>query len=195
MYRNNFDLIENLRNGEESAYAYLLKLYHKQLFTYLITLTHNHAAAEDIIQNVFLKLWEYRKRLNPEYSIRNFLYKSCYNEFVNHYKKNQRITYFEKEYIETIESVGINNDIHHLERQKEIVFQGISSLPDKCAEVFLLSKREGLTNIEIAQYLKISLKTVEGHLTKAYAILREQLGGKIVSILFLLLKKTFFKHN
>ena len=195
MYRNNFDLIENLRNGEESAYAYLLKLYHKQLFTYLITLTHNHAAAEDIIQNVFLKLWEYRKHLNPEYSIRNFLYKSCYNEFVNHYKKNQRITYFEKEYIETIESVGINNDIHHLERQKEIVFQGVSSLPDKCAEVFLLSKREGLTNIEIAQYLKISLKTVEGHLTKAYAILREQLGGKIVSILFLLLKKTFFKHN
>ena len=193
MYKNNFDLIKSLKNGEESAYAHLLKLYHKRLFTYLLTLTHNHAAAEDIIQNVFLKLWEYRNRLDPDYSIQNFLYKSSYNEFVNHYKKNQRITHFEKEYIETIESVMVNNDIDLLERKKELVFQGVSSLPNKCAEVFMLSKREGLTNIEIAEYLNLSLKTVEGHLTKAYTILREQLGAKIVSLLFLLLKKKLFK--
>lgn len=189
MYKNNFDLIESLRNGEDSAYAYLLKQYHKRLFTYLLTLTHNDALAEDIIQNVFLKLWEYRSRLNPDYSIQNFLYKSCYNEFVNHYKKNQRITYFEKAYIETIESVMDHTDLNLLEKKNEIIFQGISSLPDKCAEVFILSKKEGLTNIEIAEYLNLSLKTVEGHLTKAYSILREQLGAKIKSFLFLLFKE------
>ena len=48
-----------------------------------------------------------------------------------------------------------------LERKMEIVFEGVSLLPDKCAEVFILSKREGLTNIEIADYLNISLKTVD----------------------------------
>lgn len=189
MYKNNFNLIESLRNGEESAYAYLLKLYHKRLFTYLLTLTRNYDIAEDIIQNVFLKLWEYRTQLNPDYSIKNLLYKSSYNEFVNYYKKNQRRTYFEKAYIETIESVMDNNDINLLERKNEIVFEGVSSLPDKCAEVFILSKREGLTNIEIAEYLNISLKTVEGHLTKAYAILRERLGAKIISFLFLLFNR------
>ncbi|MFI2741782.1 RNA polymerase sigma factor [Zhouia sp. PK063] len=186
MYKSNIDLIESLRNGEESAYAYLLKLYHKRLFAHLVTLTHDHAVAEDIIQNVFIKLWEYRSRLNPEYSIKNFLYKSCYNEFVNHYKKNQRISDFEKVYLDTVEAVVHSNDIDIYEKKMDLVFQGVSSLPNKCAEVFILSKREGLTNPEIAEYLNLSLKTVEGHLTKAYTILRAQLGVKMKSILFLL---------
>lgn len=189
MYNNNFDLIERLKNGEESAYAFLLKHYHKRLFVYLLTLTHNDAVAEDIIQNVFLKLWEYKSRLNSEYSIQNFLYKSCYNEFINHYKKDQRRTYFEKEYIETIEPVIESDDINLLERKKELIFEGVSALPTKCAEVFLLSKKEGLTNSEIAEYLNLSLKTVEGHLTKAYTLLRERLEAKLVSFLFLLLNK------
>ena len=91
MYKDNLSLIEGLSHGEESAYAHLLKLYHKRLFAYVLTLTHNHAAAEDIIQNVFLKLWEYRDKLDPDYSLKNFLYRSCYNEFVNHYKKKKGI--------------------------------------------------------------------------------------------------------
>jgi len=186
MYKDNYDLIESLKNGEESAYSYLLRLYHKQLLVYVITLTHNRNLAEDIIQNVFLKLWEYRNRLNPDYSIKNFLYRSCYNEFVNNYKKNKGITYFDKVFLETTEAVALNNDFGVLERKMEIVFKGVSLLPDKCAEVFLLSKREGLTNVEIADYLHISLKTVEGHLTKAYSILRERLGAKIESFLLLL---------
>ncbi|UGU16479.1 sigma-70 family RNA polymerase sigma factor [Sinomicrobium kalidii] len=188
-YKDNFDLIESLRNGEESAYAYLVKSYHRRLFTYLLALTHDHVVAEDMVQNVFLRLWEYRSRLNPDYSIQNFLYKSSYNEFVNHYKKNQRITNLEKVYIEAIGSVVNNNDVNLIERKMAIVSQGISALPDKCAKVFILSKKEGLTNIEIAEYLNLSLKTVEGHLTKAYAILRERLGDKIKSVLFLLFKE------
>ena len=89
MYKDNHDLIERLKNGEDSAYSYLLQLYHRQLFVYVVTLTRDRDLAEDIIQNVFLKLWEYRSRLNPDYSIKNFLYRSSYNEFVNNYNKNK----------------------------------------------------------------------------------------------------------
>ncbi|MFD2826103.1 RNA polymerase sigma factor [Leeuwenhoekiella polynyae] len=189
MYNDNLTLIKRLQNGEEAGYALLLKLYHKKLFAYVYTFTHNHALTEDIIQNVFLKLWEYRSRLNPEYSIKNFLYKSCYNEFINYYKKNNHLTPFDKVYLNTVESVVHNNDIDILERKKEIIFEGVSLLPEKCAEIFMLSKKDGLSNTEIADYLKISKKTVEGHLTKAYSILREQLGAKLMSIFFLLFKK------
>ncbi len=185
MHKDKYDLIECLKRGEESAYAHLLRLYNKQLLVYVMAFTHDRNVAEDIIQNVFLKLWEYRNKLNPEYSIKNFLYRSCYNEFVNNYKKNKGITYFDKVFLETTESVALNDDFGVLEKKMEIVFKGVSLLPDKCAEVFLLSKREGLTNIEIADYLNISLKTVEGHLTKAYSILRERLGAKIESFLLL----------
>ena len=188
MYKDNHDLIERLKNGEDSAYSYLLQLYHRQLFVYVVTLTRDRDLAEDIIQNVFLKLWEYRSRLNPDYAIKNFLYRSSYNEFVNNYNKNKGITYFDKVFLENAEQVAMNSDFELLERKMEIVFEGVSLLPDKCAEVFILSKREGLTNIEIADYLNISLKTVEGHLTKAYSILRERLGTKIESFLLLLFR-------
>ena len=82
---DNENLIEHLQKGEEKAFTYLVKSYHKKLFVYILTLNNDHAAAEDIVQNVFIKTWEYRKRLNPDYSIKSFLYKTAYNEFINHY--------------------------------------------------------------------------------------------------------------
>ena len=63
-----------------------------------------------------------------------------------------------------------NTDL--LKRKIKSVTEGIVNLPKKCKETFLLSKNEGLTNIEIAEYLDISVKTVEGHLTKAFKLLR-----------------------
>jgi len=68
-----------------------------------------------------------------------------------------------------------------------LVMQGIEMLPPKCKQTFLLSKKDGLTNMEIAEYLNVSIKTVEGQLTKAYHILRKQVGRKIKSIFFMLL--------
>lgn len=189
MEDNHHHFIEKLKNGEEIAYAHLLKIYYKRLYAYVITLGHDHAIAEDIIQNVFLKLWEYRAKLDPNYSLQSFLYKSCYNEFINFSKKNRKLTYFDKVYLETAESSIDLNATVNLEAQKELIFKGVSLLPEKCAEIFMLSKKEGLTNSEIAEYLNISCKTVEGHLTKAFTILREKLGAKMVSILFILVNK------
>lgn len=67
-----------------------------------------------------------------------------------------------------------------------MVRKEIKNLPPKCKEVFLLSKEEGLTNIEIAEYKQISIKSVEGHITKAFSILRSAVGNKTSSILFLM---------
>lgn len=191
MEENYSHFIEKLKHGDEAAYSYLLKKYHRKLYAYVITLSHNHAVAEDVIQNVFLKLWEYRSKLDSNYSLQSFLYKSCFNEFVNLSKKNRKLTYFDKVYLETVEHVIATNPPANLEAQKELVFKGVTLLPEKCAEIFMLSKKEGLTNAEIAEYLNISCKTVEGHLTKAFTILRENLGAKIVSILFLLMNKFY----
>ena len=59
-----------------------------------------------------------------------------------------------------------------------ILFNAINELPPKCQQIFLMSKKEGLTNIEISEYLNVSKKTVEGQITKAFGILREKLGKK-----------------
>lgn len=75
----------------------------------------------------------------------------------------------------------------------EAVFNGVAKLPPKCKQVFLLSKKEGLSNVEIADYLNLSLKTVEGHITKAYRLIKESVQTKWNQLLFILLIPKFKK--
>ncbi|WP_308991058.1 sigma-70 family RNA polymerase sigma factor [Mariniflexile litorale] len=186
IYKDNNKLINHLEKGEEKAYIYLINTYNKLLFVYVLSLTNDHAQSEDIVQNVFFKVWASRKRLNGNYSIKSFLYKTAYNEFINQYHKNRAISVLEKVYVEAINESVDDKNSELIEKKIAIVNEGIKQLPKKCKEIFLLSKMEGLTNIEIAEHLSISTKTVEGHLTKAYNLLRNNVGDQLKKILFLL---------
>lgn len=185
-YKDNAELIIHLQKGDENAYVYLVKTYHRPLFVYALSLTNDHDMAEDIVQDVFIKTWEFRLRLKSERNIKSFLYKITYNEFVNLYRKNQIVSELEKTYVEALDEAIDDGNAELLKQKIVILTESIDKLPEKCKEVFLLSKQEGLTNIEISEYLNISSKTVEGHLTKAYSFLREQIGDKLKTILFLL---------
>jgi RNA polymerase sigma-70 factor (ECF subfamily) len=92
----------------------------------------------------------------------------------------------EKQYIDNLTTFIEEEDSNTLEKLIKLVKLEIQNLPPKCKETFLLSKEDGLTNIEIAEHKNISLKTVEAHMTKAFAILRDKIGGKMEGILFLL---------
>jgi RNA polymerase sigma-70 factor (ECF subfamily) len=187
---DNTDFIERLKKGDENAYKYLVSNYHKLLFVYALSLNNDHASAEDIVQNVFLKTWEFRRRLNPDYSIKSFLYKTTYNEFINQYHKTRAISTLERTYIEAIDETIDEDNSELLARKIASITEGIKRLPPKCKETFLLSKKDGLTNIEISEYLNISIKTVEGQLTKAYKLLRKHAGNQLKEILFFLFGKT-----
>mgnify|MGYP003663629983 CR=1 FL=1 len=179
-------LIEKLISGEEKAYILLLEKYHRQLNAYAVTLTHDQSSAQDIVQNVFLKTWKSRKKLNPEFSIRNFLYKCVYNEFLNTYQKNKAVVLLNKKYIEYSHEVAVEMDDNMMSRMMEIVNREIKNLPPKCQRVFILSKKEGLSNSEIAEYLDVSIKTVEAQITKAFRILKNELGNKYKTILLVI---------
>jgi len=159
-------------------------LYNK-LCAYAFTLTKNHANAEDIVQNVFVEVWINRKNLNPDFSITNYLYKSVYNGFIDHYRKLRPVVHLEKKYLEAIDLV-VQNEQENLDELMTLVNLEINKLPSKCKQIFLLNKKDGLTHIEISEYLNVSIKTVEGHITRAFKILGEKLGSKIKPILFLM---------
>ena len=184
-------LIEKLIHGEEKAYMFLLEMYHRQLNAYAITLTHNKPTAEDIVQNVFLKTWKSRKKLNPKLPIRSFLYKCVYNEFLNHYQKNKAVILLQAKYIEYAHQVVEETDSSGLKRMIEIVDREIKKLPPKCQKVFILSKREGLTNTEIADYMNVSIKTVEAQITKAFRLLKSRLEEKHAMALVLIFRTNF----
>ncbi|MBD0776162.1 RNA polymerase sigma-70 factor [Maribacter sp. ANRC-HE7] len=184
-FSDNKKLITSLKSGEEKAYMYLLDKHHRGLNAYALTLTHDQALAQDIVQNVFLKTWKSRKKLNPQFSIRSFLYKCVYNEFLNNYQKNKAVLLLNKKYIEYAHETVEDIDEGILNKIMDIVNKEIQKLPPKCQRVFILSKKEGLTNNEIADYLDISIKTVEAQITKAFRILKNKLGNKYETILFM----------
>ncbi|CAD0002197.1 RNA polymerase sigma factor [Flavobacterium salmonis] len=188
-YNDNNILIESLRNGDEKAYTYLIDSYHHKLCVYANSLVKNIYSAEDIVQNVFIKVWEQRARLKSDHAIKSFLYKLAYNEFIDLYRKNQSLFSLEKTYHDALNSVVLEDDSESFQRILKVVNKEIESLPPKCREVFILSKKEGLTNIEIAEHLDVSIKTVEAQITKAFSILRSSLEEKIKSVLFMFFGK------
>ena len=180
------ELIERLKNGEEKAFIELVDLYDRRLFGYALTLTNDHALAEDILQNVFLRTWEKRKKLRiTTSSLQNFLFKSVYNEFINQFKKNRSTMVLEQKYFAALDKVVQSHNETSWEKVMVLVTQEIESLPPKCREVFLLSRKEGLTNLKISEYLKVSIKTVESHLTKALGLIRKNLGEGYRTFLFM----------
>ncbi|ASV32694.1 RNA polymerase sigma-70 factor [Maribacter cobaltidurans] len=185
-FTDNKVLIENLILGEEKAYIFLLNTYHRQLNAYALTLVHDSAMAQDIVQNVFLKTWKSRKKLNSQFSIQSFLYKSVYNEFINAYQKNKSMMLLHQKYVESSIEVVENADASMLQKMIGIVNREVGKLPPKCQKIFILSKKEGLTNQEISKFLNISVKTVEAQITKAFKILKERLDDKYETILMLI---------
>ena len=114
------------------------------------------------------------------------MYKSVYNGFVDHYRKIRPVFSLEKVQIDTLGVFVQEESEGSLERIILQVKKEIDNLPPKCKQAFVLSKQEGLTNVEIAEYLNISTKSVEGHITKAFSILRKSLEGKMKGVFLLL---------
>lgn len=183
-YSDNSQLIQELILGNPKAYNYLVNNYHHKLCVYAYSFTHDHDLAEDIVQNVFMRIWNKRKNLKDDFSITNFLYKSVYNEFIDQYRSQKSFYPLEKKYIDSINTIVESEDENSIERIIKIVKKEIQNLPPKCKEIFLLSKEDGLTNIEIAEYKNISIKSVEAHITKAFSLLRSALGEKADIYLF-----------
>lgn len=180
-----FVFVEKLKNGDNNAYTLLMNDYYKNLCGYANLFTKDPSKSEDIVQNVFVKIWIYRKKIDPNIPIKKYLYKSVYNEFIDQYRKNKPVISLEEKYLKVIDTIIDDNSLD-IEKLMMNVNREIDKLPEKCKRVFILNKKEGLTHNEIAEYLQISIKTVESHITRAFKILNQKLGNKIKSILIII---------
>ena len=174
-FSNDNSLKNALAKGEKGAFKFLMDNYFKKLCAYAYSLCHDKNQAEDIVQNVFLKLWRKKENIKNVHRLSSFLYRSVYNEFIDQYRQTKEVTTLEKKHIESLSLILEEESDKDLDDLVEKVQQEIEHLPPKCKKTFLLSKKEGLTNFEVAEYLDISVKSVEAHITKAYSILRKNI--------------------
>src|SRR5690606_15933987 len=159
----------------EAVFEAAFKGNFKALHAYSYTMLQDEAVAEEIVQTVFMKLWESRERMAIHTSLRAYLYKSVYHESLN-YLKHKKV---QRKYMEEAIVAYRQQQTEETEADKELqrqLQQALRQLPEKCRTVFQLSRFEELKYQEIAERLGISLKTVEAHMGKALKLLRVQLA-------------------
>jgi len=196
-FKNNEKLIVRLKKGDRKAFGVLVETYHHKLCVYANSLCNDYALAEDIVQNTFIKVWERRKMLNENYSLNSYLYKLVYNEFIDQYRKNQAVMLIEKKYVEFLNVIIDENEDQDTRKLINLVMESIEELPSKCKKVFLMSKKEGLTNPEISEFMHISIKSVEGHITKAFKFIKKNVRDKMGSsyVLFINFDSFWIKNK
>lgn len=183
---NTKQLIQGLKRGDAIAYSEMVDFYHNMLCTYAYELTNDRDSAKDVVQNVFINIWRKCLKLKDDFSFKSYLYRSVYNEFLNQNRNRMYVVPLDKKHIDALSAFVEREDEKSIERLMKLVKREIKNLPPKCRQTFLLSKQEGLSNIEIAEYMNVSVKSVEAHITKAFSILRKTVGAKMDGILFLL---------
>ena len=181
------DLVALLKKKDEGALKEVYDRYWYRLFRHAFNLLSDEDAARDVVQELFISLWE--KIDDKEIcDLRQYLFQSLkYRVFMQLRRKYtsqkhlDRISHLsqQKEY-STEQSVDFS-------QASDLLNQGIQQLPERCREVFCLSRYEHLSNREIAERLKISVKTVENQITKALKLLRVHMTDLLVVMIALLI--------
>tara|TARA_R110002020_G_scaffold316171_1_gene531229 strand:+ start:929 stop:1510 length:582 start_codon:yes stop_codon:yes gene_type:complete len=176
---------------DEESFEAVFKTYFKALHAYASAILKESEAAEEIVQSVFLKLWEKRETLKINSSLKAYLYRAVYHDSLNHinHQKVKRKHWDHAHYEMTQgkpEQVGVQ--IKGQENELYERFQlALDKLPEKCRMVFNLSRFEELKYQEIADRLDISIKTVEAHMGKALKTLRVELAEFLPLLLMFLI--------
>lgn len=181
----NNSTFERIQQGDKTAFEELFHQYYEYLCNFAFQFLKEKAASEEIVQDIFFKLWEKKDDLNIESNIKSYLFSSVRNHCLNQIKhidiRDNYKSHNEKE-IQHSESQSFDNVV---ENELELhINEAISSLPVERQRIFKLSRFEGKKYKEIADELNISVKTVETQMSKALKFMREELQEYLPFLVF-----------
>ncbi len=160
LYKN--DIINRLKKDDLNALQHLFDFYYKELVRFSIKLVMNKEIAEEIVQDVFIRIWDNRKTIIIGKSIDAYLFASVKNGSINYLKsKYARIRFVDLDDSGDLPVYQTAEDDFITEELKKALYQAVHSLPPKCKIIFNLSRNAELSNEEIARQLNISKKTVQ----------------------------------
>lgn len=171
------DLITIINEGRKPAFTKFYTLFFQRLLLASDKYVKDAFVAEEIVQNVFLKVWEDPESLGEVKSIRSYLYKSVINASINYINRQKNIA----QHHQKIAADFTEEYLIDLDEENELIVllhQEINKLPPQCQKIFKLSRFECLKYKEIALMLDISEKTVENHIGTALKVLRKALLDK-----------------
>lgn len=172
VYHSEQDLIDSLKQGDEAAYNYIFKHYWKTLYLQAFAKLQSREAAEEIVQELFLTLWEKRNVLlisNLTHYLRMALRNKCIDHIRKQIVKDKYWTYYKTFLPHQTDNA---HDAISYNNLMEAVESGISLMPEKTKRIFILNRLEGRSVPDVAQLIRISEKSVEYHITKCLKTLK-----------------------
>ncbi len=182
---SDYKLVEKLQKGDLEAFDQIFKKYGDRLFGFALKYIKSKEETEGLVQDVFLKIWENRKNLKKESSLKSYLFTIAYHNMCRFFRKKRIQEKFLGE-IEFTESQSVNLE-EQLEYRStlELLDQLIEKLPEKQKMIFIKSRNEGKSSREIAEEMKLAPGTVDNQISLALKFLRKNLSGKnFASLLF-----------
>ena len=179
-------LIDRLRKGEGSAYELLFNEYYKVLTVFANKYVNDIETAKELVQDLFVHLYEKRENLDINSSLKSYLFRSTHNRCIN-YINAQKIRTRHADYV--MYTADIQENILEQEVNKteleHALYNAINQLPPKCRSIFKMNRFDGLSNAEIAERLKLSKRTVETQISKALKILRIKIEPYLAAGIFI----------
>lgn len=176
------ELLDLLSQSNRFAFSEIYNRYWEELFRLAFNILNDKDTSEDILQEIFINIWQRRHQVTIS-NLWGYLFRAVKLKVLEHLR-NGRIRQNHLSRISTITFVNHTEDRIRLKEVEQAFDRSVAKLPGRCKEVFQLSRFEHLSNKQIANRLKISVKTVEGHLTVALKRLHKDLS-EFVSILLL----------
>jgi RNA polymerase sigma-70 factor, ECF subfamily len=185
---SNTELVKLLKTGDMSAFDIIYKRYSRRLYGFVFRYIKQESDTEEIVQEVFIKIWKSRDKIDVYSSFESFLFTIAHNATINLLKKKAT----EQKYVEHVKSLQrieetyeLTDEIHYQELKHKL--QGLlDELSPRQKEIFQLSREEGLSQKEIAEKLGISTNTVKNHMVTTLSFLKSKLdNGLIISGLFI----------
>ena len=188
--KTNKELLLLIQKDDRVAFFYIYERYFKRLYGFVLKFIKQKEDAEEIVQEVFVKIWESRNKIDAYSSFESFLFTVAYNASLNRLRKKTN----ETKYIEHLKSLQqINNSPDLID---EIYFNELTSrvqsllneLTPRQKEIFLMSREKGISHDEIAEKLDISVNTVKKHMANTLAFLKSHIDNSLaINLLFFFL--------
>jgi RNA polymerase sigma-70 factor (ECF subfamily) len=178
--RQELQCFERMRTGDEAAFETLFRTYVRPLCAFAYSYVGSKATAQEIVQELFCRIWERRDTLEMPRSVYAYLFSATRNRSINHLR-NRRV---QQAFVNRTLDVELRREAHpsapqeqELEAQAlaDALARALDELPSRCREVFNLTRDQQLTYAQVAETLQISPKTVEIHMGRALALLRQKL--------------------
>lgn len=182
-HQSDLELVEKLQKGYVEAFDQIFKKYGDRLFGFALSYLKSKEEAEGLVQDVFLKIWKNQKNLKKESSLKSYLFTIAYHNMCKLFRKKQMHEKYKEEIgLADSKTINLEEQVEYKAALEQV--EGlIEKLPEKQRIIFIKSRKEGKSTLEIAEEINLAPGTVDNNISAALKFLRKHISGNNFSVL------------